>query len=376
MKKILTALCLSLAATTYAGSINGRWLDYYDEGDSIRVANGSSVTTRKAKERAGTYLKTGIWKWDIENKSVSFRVSVSDWNEVEVVSLILGNGIKLEKSATFDIENRFVNAPNNEWVDVVVPKSAWIIDGEVEWDKIDTILFVIADKGNKRVSAKITHIETDVIADNTVGQVSITFDDGYADTKVGADILAKFGYAGTAFIDTDKIGQPGYLTKSQLIEMQLMGWDFGGHNIGKLSNMDSTHLTTHLDQTKGYLDQFGGSKIYALPNGERNQHIIDKIQKDFPYVFNIDGMANYATHLHRVNINRFSVDNVTRVSLAKKWVDAAKNGREWVIINFHTLSDAMDKPEDWSAEDLTELLQYIKLQNIPVVPVSQVINSN
>ena len=60
-------------------TLNGRWLDYFEEGDSVRVDRGVAVTTRVAGAKAGAYLKTGLWTWNLERSSLSFRVKVSEW---------------------------------------------------------------------------------------------------------------------------------------------------------------------------------------------------------------------------------------------------------------------------------------------------------
>ena len=67
MEKILaTLLMLKFVLFVWPGlayadglSMHGRWLDYYEEGDSIRTEQGASVTTRVANQKAGAYLKTG-----------------------------------------------------------------------------------------------------------------------------------------------------------------------------------------------------------------------------------------------------------------------------------------------------------------------------
>lgn len=363
---------VALADTT----LNGRWLDYFEEGDSIRIDRGASVTTQKPREKAGTYIKTGLWTWNLNKNALSFRVKVSDWNEAGVVTLIVGNGIKLGAAATFDIRLRFVGSPDNEWIEVVVPPSAWTEENTVDWDNIDMVLFTVMDNGGKRITAQIANIKA-VPVTKAPAVVSITFDDGLPDTITGASIMRGYGYTGTAFIDVTKVGTTGFITEHDVALLNLYEWDVSGHNIGNLTRMTQAELSYHVAATNAYLTSRDtkGSNLYALPNGGRNNAVIEALRPNFPYVFNIDGMANDQKYLINTNINRHSIDKHTSLALTKKWIDDAKANGEWVILNFHTFSDDWAKEEDWSVADFTALLEYVKEQGVTVKPVSEVLNN-
>lgn len=355
-------------------SINGRWLDYFEEGDSLRIDGGVKVTTLKPKEKAGAYLKTGLWTWNLEKTSLSFKIKVSNWNEAFIITLLVGNGLKFENAATFDIKRRFVGGAPNEWIEVVVPPSAWNIEGVVDWKNINSILLSIADAGTERIDVQIADIKT-VPMKNSKAIVSISFDDGMIDTMTGAMIMAKYDFPGSAFIDVTKINQPDFITSFDVKSLNILGWDIGGHNMGKLTQMSSSELSHHVTTTFEYLDNHKtkGSKLYALPNGSRNENVLKTVGEVFPYIFNIDGMSNDSAHITPLNINRHSIDKHTSLALAKTWIDNAIANKEWVIINFHTFSDTWEKEEDWTVADFTALLDYIKLTGIEVKTISEVL---
>ena len=355
-------------------SLHGRWLDYYEEGDSTRISRGVSVVTQKPNERAGGYIKTGLWTWNMKDSAVSFRVKVSDWNKASVVTLVVGNGLKFSNAATFDIRRRFVGSPNDEWVEAVIPPSAWSVDGDIDWENIDSVLFSVMDTGESRITAQIANIKV-VPMQKQAGRVTITVDDGLIDTMVMQKLLADRGVAGTAFVDVAKIDQPGYITTADMNALVASGWDIGGHNIGRLSKMTAAERADHVDATAKYLAAISpsGSKLYALPNGERNTDVNADLSTKFTHIFNIDGMSNDAAYLIPTNVNRHSIDKHTSLALAKKWVDDAKTNGEWVIINFHTFSDTWVNEEDWSVADVTALLDYIKELNVAVQPISAVL---
>lgn len=355
-------------------SLNGRWLDYFDEGDSIRIEQGVKVTTRKPEERAGSYLKTGLWTWDLSNTSMSFRIKVSDWKSVSILTLMVGNGLKFEKSALIDIRRRFINPPNNEWIEVNIPFSSWSRDGNIDWTKVDSFLVTIADNGAQRVTVEIANIKYRKQSP-TSGVISLTFDDGEIDTLKAASVLAKYRIPATAFIDPLVIGTDKFMSSDDIKALAAAGWDIGGHRIGNLNQLSNDDLIKHATDVSNYLQTLGvnGQNLYALPNGFRTEKTVNALSEKFRFIFNIDGMNNDAKVIIRKNINRQSIDKHTSLALAKSWVDAAKNG-EWVIINFHTFSDTWEKEEDWSIADFTSLIEYINSQNIPILTVSEKIN--
>lgn len=379
MKKLLiTILTLKFFLFVWPGialadgyTLHGRWGDYFEEGDSVRIDKGVSVTTRKPNEKAGAYLKTGLLKWNVDNSSVTFRIRVSDWSELSTLTLIVGNGSKFERAATIDIKTRVINPPNNEWLQVHASFSAWINDSNVDWSRVDNVLFTVADKGNKRVTAQIASIV--VHEQPSMGAISITVDDGLIDTNIVGEQLKKRKLSGTAFIDIDKIGQPGYMSDQDIQTLIANGWQIGGHRMGRLDQLDAEALKDHVARTHDYLvSKSVKTYEYALPNGWRNADTLRALNERFAYIYNIDGMANDGYNAISTSINRHSIDKHTSLKLAKQWVDAAKRG-EWVVVNFHTFSDTWEKEEDWSVADFEALIDYAIEQNIPIITTSEAV---
>lgn len=365
------AYCAPSKADT---NLNGRWLDYFEEGDSLRQDGGVKVTTVKSQEKAGAYLKTGLWTWNLEKSSISFKIKVSNWNEARIITLLVGNGLSFENAATFDVKRRFIGASPDEWVEVVVPPSAWDIEGTVDWKHIDSVLISVSDLGNHRISVQVADIKV-VPMKNSKAVASISFDDGLSDTMTGAMIMSKYNFAGTAFIDVTKINNPEFITEFDVKSLNVLGWDIGGHNMGKLTQMSPYDLSYHVSATVTYLNNHHtkGSNLYALPNGARSENVLKAVSAAFPYIFNIDGMSNDSSNIIPLNINRHSIDKHTSLALAKTWIDNAIANNEWVIINFHSFSANWEKEEDWTIEDFIALLEYIKLTGIEVKTISEVL---
>src|SRR5690606_24950883 len=69
--------------------------------------------------------------------------------------------------------------------------------------------------------------------------VSLTWDDGYDHQAPAAAVMNAHGMAGTFFVNSGNIGDPGFLTKAQLDSLAANGHEIGGHS---LNHYDLTTL--------------------------------------------------------------------------------------------------------------------------------------
>jgi len=76
----------------------------------------------------------------------------------------------------------------------------------------------------------LDHVQNDTLFPNQ--SVVLTFDDGYLDNYLYAfPVLRRYGLHATFFIIAERIGQPGYMTWPQIIEMQNAGMEIGAHTL-------------------------------------------------------------------------------------------------------------------------------------------------
>ena len=373
MHKLVATLLLACCGLSFADTtINGRWLDYYDEGASKRVDSGVMVTTQKSGEKAGAYLKTGWLTWDLKDSTVNFTLKVSHWKDVKILSLLVGNGLNMEVSATIDLDWKVRSKIDDVEVVVSVPFSAWIPEEgkTVDFSKIDSVLLMVASKpgSTKQVSATVTGI---TVVKNTMPHavVSLTIDDGFVDALPLATLLRKYGYTATAFVDPLTIDTPGYMTRADLVHLRDLGWGLGGHRIGRMSRLHGAELEQNLRFSWEYLEKFYPSPTTALPFAYPNGETIPSENLTFfTQWFNISGMNN-GSAVPTSNINRHSVDKWTTFDQVRTWVDAAVANNEWIIINFHSFKDEPTADEDWSLSDVKLLLDYLKAKSIEVRPI-------
>lgn len=103
------------------------------------------------------------------------------------------------------------------------------------------------------------------------GAVALSFDGSPDNFYEAAQILVEYGAHATFFIQGDKVGAAGYLTASQLAEMEAMGHEIGSHSWthGDMSQMTEPQLVGEFEQTLNMLISAGVKRPwgFAWPGG-------------------------------------------------------------------------------------------------------------
>jgi peptidoglycan/xylan/chitin deacetylase (PgdA/CDA1 family) len=114
--------------------------------------------------------------------------------------------------------------------------------------------------------------------------VVITLDDGYRDLYTAAyPILRAHGFTAVAYIVPNFVGQPAYVTQSQIVEMDRDGIEIASHtmshaNLAKLSYGAAMY---ELGQSKRWLEQLLGHPVldFAYPSGQFTQQTVVAVQQ-------------------------------------------------------------------------------------------------
>lgn len=105
--------------------------------------------------------------------------------------------------------------------------------------------------------------------------VFLTFDDGYLDNYAAAfPLLKSYGMTASFFIITSRMGQPGRMTASQIMEMSAAGMYIGSHTVSHrpLATLAKWENTLELEKSKACLEDLLGKEVgvIAYPYGSYN----------------------------------------------------------------------------------------------------------
>jgi peptidoglycan/xylan/chitin deacetylase (PgdA/CDA1 family) len=107
--------------------------------------------------------------------------------------------------------------------------------------------------------------------------IVLTFDDGYADFFTAAvPILQSHGFTATSFVISGRMGWAGFMTPSQVLAADGMGFTIGAHTVDHVALAAQTpaRATWEMKQSKLSLEQLLGHPVvdFAYPYGSFNQY--------------------------------------------------------------------------------------------------------
>lgn len=139
--------------------------------------------------------------------------------------------------------------------------------------------------------------------------VVLTFDDGYEDnSSVALPILQKYGFHGTFFIITSKIGNADYMNEDQIKDLAKNGNEIGSHTVYHigLDTVKGTTLDNEIKDSKTALDKLlsQNTTSFCYPSGKFSDEAKADLLKD-GYRIAVTTEASKGV---------FSTDNIYQVS--------------------------------------------------------------
>jgi peptidoglycan/xylan/chitin deacetylase (PgdA/CDA1 family) len=113
--------------------------------------------------------------------------------------------------------------------------------------------------------------------------VVITFDDGYADLYTTAyPTLAAHGFKAVAYIVSGFVGQPGYVTASQLLQMDHNGIEIASHTVNHadLARTAPAEVMHQLVDSRHWLERLLDHPVldFAYPSGQFNSNVVAEVR--------------------------------------------------------------------------------------------------
>jgi len=114
--------------------------------------------------------------------------------------------------------------------------------------------------------------------------VIITLDDGYQDLYTTAyPILVAHGFTAVAYIVSGFVGELGYVTQGEILEMDRYGIEIAAHTVSHadLAKVSQAQLRYQVGESKSWLEKLVGHPVVdmAYPSGQYNQAAIAAVQR-------------------------------------------------------------------------------------------------
>jgi peptidoglycan/xylan/chitin deacetylase (PgdA/CDA1 family) len=114
--------------------------------------------------------------------------------------------------------------------------------------------------------------------------VIITLDDGYQDLYTTAyPILVAHGFTAVAYIVSGFVGERGYVTQGEILEMDRYGIEIAAHTVNhaNLAKASQAQLTYQVVESKSWLEKLVGHPVVdmAYPSGQYSQAAIAAVQR-------------------------------------------------------------------------------------------------
>jgi len=145
--------------------------------------------------------------------------------------------------------------------------------------------------------------------------IILTFDDGYDDFYYYAlPELQRRNLKGVLYIVTDFIGKPGYLNKSQILEIKNYGIEIGSHTLShrNLLNLNKEEADKEIRDSKKYIEDLIGEKVvsFCYPAGKFSPEI-EIMVEDVGYDFAVTTISGIAQFYKAFELSRFRVSPST-----------------------------------------------------------------
>lgn len=218
-----------------------------------------------------------------------------------------------------------------------------------------------------------------ILPANNKAMLSYTFDDGYDDHMIAADIMKLYGHHGTVYIIPEAIGRPGYMTLGQLKQLQHEGWGISAHNVTPFTQLKAVQLKEELNKLLKYFkenDLGAGMNNVAYPLGEQNRtFVVPIVRKVFDTARLASGGMETLPPGDYALLRTYNVLDTTTVDELRKEVRKAKANNQWLILMFHYLSKNEKEGKNelaYSIKRFREVVKMIDEEKIEVAPVHKV----
>lgn len=256
------------------------------------------------------------------------------------------------------------------------------VTGSPNLAAITGIRIGFADFGTGAVSMQIGRVEyTARPSGATSGLVSLTFDDSLLDTyTVAAPILARHGMRATSYTIRDRLGEPGFMSLSQLHDLETKyGWEIAAHadtianHDAGFTTLSSAVLDAELAALKAFLlkEGFGGADHLAYPRGWHSAAVDAVAARYFATGRTIYDNPVETCRPVPLRLRSVPVGPATAAATMTAKIDAALAAKGWLIITLHGVVTGTPVANQVSSAWLSTVTDHLASVGAEVIPVGE-----
>lgn len=327
--------------------------------------------------------------FDVSNKIIQIWVKFeADISNITNIEFQIGDSFLANRySWWIHFQSSFIGT--GKWTKITLPWSDANITGTAP-DKTNITQAQIVMQSNASTSSTIRWGGFSLLDKNARlpnGAVCFGFDDSHvAHYNIAKPIMDKYGYAGTAFIVIDPIvtNQPVSMTVQNLKDMEKnSGWQISGHATSwakhvSWDTLTDAEQTEEIAANKRWLVEngFKGAEYIAYPNGSFNDFTLSAVAKRFKggraTKFSFETAACANPYIIRA---RVQLGTTTSAAQAQAAILKAYNNGDVVHVIVHNITSTPGTLNVTQA-DFTSIVDYCATIGIPVLTVSEVLESN
>ena len=340
--------------------------DYVLGSQSIHSVNGSMVCLRDT--------------YDMRNNNLVLKIKINSISAGSALRLQVLNTSNWSKSVVYDLMKGASTTPVGEWREITVPYTGYIW-GSVDNFDFSNINFIrLYAVGDVDWNLQYTALEP-VEKRNSI--VTFTFDDGYASQYTGLEILAQKGIPGTLYYvpEANTNGSPDYLKVKDLQELvDKFNTDVEVHGKSSYNDMTDEELKEHWELTQKLLKENGISegRHMSYPNGMHDNRVVNLARRYFDSCrtiqYYIPGETLPPADAYRIRSISSIGESCNKVSFVKDKINKAVESDSWLILVFHKIGDVTGDTMYCSAEDLSEIADYVNNTGAEVLTMADAID--
>jgi peptidoglycan/xylan/chitin deacetylase (PgdA/CDA1 family) len=348
-----------------------------DQDDEYHLFEGSSLRFGTDGDGANVHAGlTGLDPIDIDGKAVVIWVRVDHVEHLNELRLYFGNDREFSDRVVYMIDRDRTQLVDDTWLRVTLPPGEGQAWGNPDRKRMTAIQLWVNDRGTAPVQVWFDGLG--LLAQPEEAQLVFTFDDGWRDQfTAAAPVMARYGFAGTAYIIPDLIDTDQYMTRDEVHRLRNeYGWSIGAHELTPLTEGTPVERAERMDRLVGWFEEEGiGSEgiDLAYPNGLFDSHLLPLVAGRFRSARTIAEFGETIPPGDEYRIRVFNVVRQVTVDQLTQVVVRAQANRELLVLVFHRVLDGVDAETVIAPAQFERMVEAIAASGIQVVPISEVI---